>query len=416
MSQPRVAFFTDCFHEVNGVALTSREFVRYAKDRGMPLFSAHAGPRERTIHEGSLTTWEFERGPVRWTVEHDLAIDFLFLRYRKRLLQALRCFQPDVIHVTSPGDAGILGALAAHELKIPLVASWHTNLHEFAARRLSRTLRLLPDATREHAANWTEQWVLKRCLWFYGLARHIFAPNPELVSLLHQHTGRPVSLMQRGIDTTLFSPLRRFRRDDAFIVGYVGRLSPEKNVRMFIELERMLRAAGRRDFRFLLVGEGSERPVLRTALRNAELPGVLRNENLARAYASMDALVFPSSTDTFGNVVLEAMASGVPPIVTSQGGPKFLVKSGTTGYIASGVEQFADTLVVLRDNPAKHGSMRLAARSSAETYSWDRVFEQVHTQYRSYTSMPPVRSTSEFLSPPAPGTDPLGVPSNLFVR
>src|SRR5882757_6224204 len=97
---------------------------------------------------------------------------------------------------------------------------------------------------------------------------------------------------------------------------------------MLREIERGLVQAGVRDFRFLVVGEGSERPWLAANVERSELPGILRGEELARAYANMDAFVFPSETDTFGNVVLEAMASGVSPIVGKGGGPKYLVQSG----------------------------------------------------------------------------------------
>src|SRR5262249_28243966 len=157
-------------------------------------------------------------------------------------------------------------------------------------------------------------------------AKLLFAPNPELTELLSHRTGRPARIMRRGIDTHLFSPARRRRTDGAFVIGYVGRLSPEKNVRMLAELETALLAAGLTNYRFLIVGEGVERAWLGSHMCSAELPGILRGEKLAEAYASMDAFVFPSATDTFGNVVLEAMASGVPPVVSTSGGPKFLVE------------------------------------------------------------------------------------------
>lgn len=371
----RVAFFTDSFHEVNGVALTSREFVAFTRRRSIPCFSVHAGPETRSFEEGSVTTWEFKRGPVRWNLEHDLAIDFLFLRYRKALRKALEAFRPDLVHITGPGDAGILGAFLAYDLKVPLAASWHTNLHEFAARRLER---FIPPATA-----WTERWVLARCLRFYRLAHLLFAPNPELVDLLHQGTKKPAFLMERGIDTHLFNPARRTRTDSTFVIGYVGRLSPEKNVRIFPALEQALIAQGLTNYRFLLVGEGSERQPLREALKSADLPGVRRGEALAEAYASMDVLVFPSQTDTFGNVVLESMASGVPPIVTSQGGPKFLVKPGETGYIADEIPQITEVILQLHANPTLRSQLSATARQSADRYSWDSVFSQVHTRYQS---------------------------------
>jgi phosphatidylinositol alpha 1,6-mannosyltransferase len=370
----RIAFFTDSFHEVNGVALTSREYVNHARRHALPLFSVHAGPSAGISEDGSVKTCEFQRSGVRWNVEHDLSIDLLFLRYRARLRKALRDFAPDLIHITGPRDARILGALLAHDLRVPLAASWHTNLHQFAARRL-------PEVLGSGCASLAEKTALDLCVRFYGLAKVLFAPNQELVDLLAQRTGRPVFPMGRGIDADLFSPTRRVRSDRRFVIGYVGRLSPEKNVRFFADLERALVRRGWMDYRLLLIGEGGERDWLRHTLRRGELPGILRGEELARAYASMDAFVFPSTTDTFGNVVLEAMASGVPALVTDGGGPKFLVDSGRTGFVANGIDGFVTALSNLRASPDMLATMRRAARSAAEQFSWNAVFDRVHRSY-----------------------------------
>jgi phosphatidylinositol alpha 1,6-mannosyltransferase len=378
---PRVAFFTDSFHEVNGVALTSREFVSYAQRRSIPLFSVHAGPQNKISQNGSVTTFEFERGPARCNLEHDLAMDLLFFRHRARLYAELRKFQPDLVHITGPGDAGILGVLAAHACRLPIAASWHTNLHEFASTRLVKLLGALPKGLRSTAGSVTEAISLELCMRFYRRAKVGFAPNPELVRLLAKRTGRPAFLMSRGIDVNLFSPARRLRDDDAFVIGYVGRLSPEKNVSMFLELDRALRAAGLTGFRFLIVGEGSERASLRQNLPHAELPGILRGEQLARAYASMDAFVFPSFTDTFGNVVLEALASGVPAVVASAGGPKFLVENGRTGYVATTVREFAAAIARLYLDQPRRATMAALARKAAERFSWDRVIGEVYRHY-----------------------------------
>jgi glycosyltransferase involved in cell wall biosynthesis len=375
MAARRVAFFTDSFHETNGVALTSRQFVAHAQRRSIPLFSVHAGAHPGPVADGSVVTLEFERGSVRWNLERDLAVDFLALRHWKRLMKGLEKFRPEVIHITGPGDAGVLGALAAWKLGAPLAASWHTNLHEYAGRRVAR---LLPFANET-----VERLVLNQCVRFYGFARAIFAPNPELVSLLAARTGRPAYPMSRGVDAALFHPARRRRRDREFIIGYVGRLSPEKNVCMLGEVERHLRAMGFRDYRFLIVGDGAERAWLQSNLRNAEFPGILRGEPLAAAYASMDAFVFPSSTDTFGNVVTEALASGVPPIVTDQGGPQFLFENEKAGFVCHDAQEFAGAILELQRDPARHSSMRLAARQTALGYSWDAVFDRVHEVYAS---------------------------------
>jgi len=369
MTIPRVAFFTDSFHEVNGVALTSREFARFARDRNYPFFSVHAGPETRAWSEGSFETLELKNSPAVLQLDTDLAFDLLFFRHFGRLRAALKRFQPDLVHVTGPGHCGILGAALAYQLGVPLAASWHTNLHEFAARRLARILPLFPTRLRSALCGFAERRCLDLTVQFYRLARLLFAPNPELVDMLAARTGRSTHLMVRGIDTALFSPERRDRSDTAFVVGYVGRLSPEKNVRMLAEIQRGLAEAGMEDCRFLVVGDGSERSWLQTNLRNCKLTGTLRGVELARAYAGMDAFVFPSETDTFGNVVLEAMASGVPPIVAAGGGPKYLVQSGVNGVQAATPREFADAILRLQRDDQWRGQLSANARQAAAASS-----------------------------------------------
>jgi len=135
------------------------------------------------------------------------------------------------------------------------------------------------------------------------------------------------------------------------------------------------------------VGHGAEKDRLQERLPRAEFPGVLRGEALAAAYANMDLFVFPSHTDTFGNVVLEALASGVPAIVTPDGGPCTIVRDGETGRIVPD-EGFAAAVAEVLADPEKHADLRKAARAYALTASWDSVFEGV---YQGYESILPAR-------------------------
>jgi glycosyltransferase involved in cell wall biosynthesis len=163
-------------------------------------------------------------------------------------------------------------------------------------------------------------------------------------------------------------------------LGFVGRLSIEKNVTLLARVQEELERMGHESFRFLIVGWGAEEAWLRERLPRAEFAGVLRGEELAAAYANMDLLVFPSHTDTFGNVVLEALASGVPAIVTPDGGPRTIVRDGETGRIVPD-EEFAAAVAGVLGDPVKHAEMRLAARAYALTASWDSVFEGVYAAY-----------------------------------
>jgi glycosyltransferase involved in cell wall biosynthesis len=217
---------------------------------------------------------------------------------------------------------------------------------------------------------------------FYKQARVLFAPNDELCRMLERTTGRPCFLMQRGVDTDWFSPKHRSRDvdDRTVVLGYVGRLSVEKNVALLARVERELAAMAVSGLRFLIVGHGSEEASLRKDLTEAEFVGVLRGVGLAQAYADMDVLVFPSHTDTFGNVVLEALASGVPAVVTPDGGPKFLVRDGETGFVTED-DHFAEAVAVLVRDRARLAAMRVKAREYALGCSWDAVFDRVYAGY-----------------------------------
>ena len=378
---PRVAFLTDTYDEVNGVALTSRQLQEFASRREYPFLCVYGGDDTRRFQAGSVRHLQLKRGPLAFHLDKGLRHDPALWRYMRDLSDEITQFRADLIHITSPGDVGEMGAVLAYRLKIPLVISWHTNFHEFGARRLERMLGWMPQRVREVIGQLSERHILTAMIKFYSLGRVLFAPNDELVLMLEQKTGLPTFLMKRGIDTQMFRPTRRSVNDGVFRLGYVGRITPEKNVGFLVELERALLSLGVRNFRFLIVGDGSERDWLKRHLMSADLLGVLRNEQLAEAYANMDAFVFPSKTDTFGNVVLEAMASGAPCVVTDQGGPKFIIEEGVSGFAASTDAEFIQRVAELMLKPDLRAEMALAARRQACRASWDRVFEDVYAGY-----------------------------------
>ena len=383
MRVPRVAYFPDSFHEVNGVAHTSRNFVAYAQGHGLPFLCVRAGTREISFEQvGELRTLELRRSRGSVRMEKDLEFDTLFWRHDEAIRRELERFQPDVIHITGPSELGIFGAYFSREMGVPLAASWHTNVHEYAARRMGWLTGRLSESGGAAVEGGVEASALWAASRLYKLAKVLFAPNEELCRMLERTTGRPCFLMQRGVDTEWFSPAHRTRDagDRAVVLGYVGRLSVEKNVALLARVERELAAMGFGGVRFLIVGHGGDEESLRRDLKAAEFVGVLRGQALAQAYANMDVLVFPSHTDTFGNVVLEALASGVPAVVTRDGGPKFIVRDGETGFVTDD-DRFAAAIAELVRNPSRLDSMRLKAREYALGCSWDAVFDRVYAGY-----------------------------------
>lgn len=390
---PRVAYFPDSFHEVNGVAHTSRHFEAFARRRNLPFLCVRAGDREQKLtKDGEVWTLELPRGFLSFALEKDLRFDPAFLRHVPLIEEVLARFKPDLIHITGPSEVGMLGAGLAHVLQLPLAASWHTNVHEYAARRSERLLRLLPKPKAEVTEHKIEDATMAIAAKFYSIAKVLFAPNRALCDLLERSTGRACHLMPRGVDAELFHPALRTRstEDRTIVLGFVGRLSVEKNVAQLATIQQQLEERGIKDFRFMIVGHGAEEGWLREHLPRAEFTGVLKGTALSEAYANMDLFVFPSHTDTFGNVVLEALASGVPAIVTPDGGPCTIVRDGETGLIARD-EGFATAIADVLSDPPRYAAMRQAARAYALTASWDAVFEGV---YRAYETMLPARTTN----------------------
>ena len=377
----RVAYFPDSFLEVDGVAMTSNKLVNFAKGRGYPFLIIHAGPRTEIRDDGNVKFLSLKRSPLSIPVDHSLRFDPFFQRHLSKVKRAISEFKPDVLHITGLNDVSIMGALLAWKLDVALVGSWHTNIHEYAARRLENSLRFLPSRTRKGFLDFLERQILNGAKLYYKMPQVLLAPNSELVNILKSGTTRRAKLMIRGVDTVRFTPEKRTLHDGVVRFGFVGRLRAEKNVRMLIDMEKRLIEKGRSNFRFLIVGEGDERKSLERNMKFADFTGYLDGEALAEAYANMDVFVFPSETDAFGNVPQEAMAAGAPALVTDKGGPRHFVVDGSNGYVAHDLDEFVKYAELLMDDPALLNRLKVSSREFAMTRSWDSVFETVYSAY-----------------------------------
>jgi glycosyltransferase involved in cell wall biosynthesis/predicted metal-dependent phosphoesterase TrpH len=289
------------------------------------------------------------------------------------LVETLADGRYDVLHVTAPGPAGIAATLLSRVTGVPLIASYHTELAAYAGLR-SGDGGIEAMATAALGA-------------FYGAPRVVLSPSPAAdgsLTRLGVDSAR-IGRWERGVDTTRFDPAKADR--DAFPgelkVLYAGRMTREKGVDLLAE---SFLAARRRDPRLhlLLAGGGPEEEELRARLgEHATFLGWLGGEELAVAYASADAFLFASATDTYGQVILEAGASGLPVVAVAEGGPAALIENRHTGLLCRpDADHLAGALLQLASSPLLRRRLGTAAAGAARERSWERAMTQLAAGYR----------------------------------
>jgi len=278
----------------------------------------------------------------------------------------------DLVHLCAPGPAGIGAALVAGVMGLPTLASYHTELTEYAklragGQRLEGAMRMLLAA-------------------FYGRADCVLTPSRAADRSLEQ-LGVPkerLARWERGVDLTRFSPAMRVAGSlpGELNVLYAGRLSVEKGVDLLADTFLAARARDPR-LRLVLAGGGPDEARLRMRVGEAAtFLGWLEGDDLARAYASADMFLFASSTDTFGQVILEAQASGLPVVAVGEGGPAELVLNGRTGLLRPpDADALALALLELAGNPARRARLGEAALEATAARGWERALSQLAAGY-----------------------------------
>ena len=383
---PRIAFCTDTYEEANGVATVSRAFVEYAKRHRLPFLLVRPGPESRTLADGEMTVVEVAKSGLCVPLDMGLKFDLLVFRQAKWLRARMTAFHPDIVHITGPGDLGMVCSRLSHTLRVPkppLVAAWHTNVHQYARMRASGLLNLLPAGMSRALGKRIEEISFLLAARFYKTAKLILAPNQEMVDQLVRQTGKQGRLMLHGVDAEMYSPPAEERvAGNIVTLGYAGRLTAEKNVRFLAELADGLPAEVRKRVRFLIVGDGSQRGWLERRLPALTVfTGMLRGEELAKAYKQMDVFLFPSLSDTFGLVVLEAMATAVPVVSFQVTGPKSVVENEVNGFAATTPGAFVEGVRRLVEDRKLLSRLRHGARLTAMQHSWEAVFTSVYEAY-----------------------------------
>ena len=364
-----VAHFTDTFYEINGVALTLRQQVELAIS---------------TNRRYTLITCDDQNRPSEKGVAHFAPIG----TYDLPEYEEQKIFYPPIlemldychnqgfnhIHTATPGPIGLAALAIARFLKIPISGTYHTEIPQY--------VQILTGS------GFMEELAWKFVLWYYDQMDLIYAPSQSTRDELISKGINPekIKIYPRGIDTKRFDPSKRngfFTQwnleEDIIKIIYVGRVSKEKNLHLLVDAYRQLLKHTSRVM-LTIVGDGPYIEEMKTV--TADLPclftGRLEGEALAEAYASSDIFVFPSTTDTFGNVVLEAQASGLPVIVTDQGGPAENMIAQTTGLAVKGdcVESLTAAMQTLITDDAKRRRMGQAARQYMENRSFEAAFDK----------------------------------------
>jgi phosphatidylinositol alpha 1,6-mannosyltransferase len=369
----RIALFSEVYWPmVSGVGVTLLRLTRALEERGhqVRVYSA-----SYPMPPGQLDRPEVYRSPsVPFFLYPD--VQWAFPRLRD-VVEDLARFRPDVVHVATEFTVGVAGLKAARQLRLPLIASSHTDYEKYAAR-------------------YNVEWALRvgwhYLRWFYGHAHRVLCPSRIYEEHLHRRGVSHTGLWSRGVDPAVFHP--RFRSEayrqalgvgpGDLLVTYIGRIAKEKNLVQLLQAWEAL-APHRGSARLALVGRGP----LEDEIRRRQIPGVhvlglMHDRELSEAYASADIFVFPSATETFGNSLLEAMGSGLPSLAVSAGGVLEFSRHGDNAWLvapnsATAIEEGLYRL--MEDLPLRRRLSEGGLREAGER-GWGQVYDQLLDDYR----------------------------------
>lgn len=371
----RLAIFTDTYPpQVNGVARTLARLAQAIEQRGGavrivtiadPGASSDAAPDSRVERWPSIPFWAYPQLRIA-------------APSRQRALDLIDQWKPNLVHVATEFGVGLAGLFAAEEAGVPVVTSYHT--HFKAYLEFYNLSALGPVA-----------WPYLR--WFHNRGRRTFAPSGIVARELEQMGFENMRVWSRGVDGSRFSPSFRSEamrahlgvtRPDQVVVSYVGRLAREKDLIMLMRAMHAMRERVGDRVVFAIVGDGPAEAECRAAApAGTVFTGKLTGRELAAAYASADIFAFPSITETFGNVVLEAMASGLAVVAPDIGATtEYATPETAVQFRAKDAESFAGQLLRLVDDSALRARIAASGLAFARATTWDSIFDRLVRDYR----------------------------------
>jgi glycosyltransferase involved in cell wall biosynthesis len=298
----------------------------------------------------------------------------LGIPYFHGIISELNRFEPDLIHVVSESLLGYYGLQYAKRKKIPVVSSYHTHFVSYFSY---------------YGFNKIETFGWQYLQWFHNQCDRTYAPSPSAVQELSGRGFQDVELWQRGVEVKRFSPdyydkdLRRHvGAENKPLLLFVGRLVKEKDLDDLIAADALLKTKGY-NYKLAIVGDGPMREELEYRLPDAHIPGYQHGRDLSRWYATADMFVFPSTTETFGNVILESFASGTPAVGVRKGGVADIINHGKDGLIADAKSpgDFGSQIARLLDSPEILKRFSIEAQNTARQYSWNAINRNLLSSY-----------------------------------
>lgn len=361
----RVVLFAEILvSDFDGAARTMFQLIkRIPKDKFEFLFVCGTGPdRLEGFEVLKLRTFK-----IPFNESYRIVSPFV---EKKKLTKKILEFNPDVIHIATPSFLGHFGKKFAQDNHLPILSIYHTHFKSY----IPYYFRLIPFMIKP-----AMKWAVKTTNAFYNAANVVYFPSESLAQEMKIDGLQEdkVKIWKRGIDRRLFNPEKKDKDKLRSLVGnerptilFASRLVMEKNLQVLFDLYKLTEAEG---YNILVVGEGVAKEEAQTNMPNAIFTGHLNHYELSVLYASADVFFFPSVTETFGNVVLEAMASGAACVISDQGGPKDFVQNGYSGFLCSAYDAEAYMIKIkeIIEDPSLKTKLSENARAFTAHFDWD---------------------------------------------
>jgi glycosyltransferase involved in cell wall biosynthesis len=377
----RIAVVTDTYPpEVNGVAMTLGHFVAglQKRDHEVQLIRPRQGAEQiADEQDASANDTRFQQVLMRGIPIPRYPALKMGLPAKPALIRLWSFCRPDLVHIVTEGPLGWSALQAARKLKLPVCSDFRTNFHAYS---------------RHYGIGWLKKPIAAYLRKFHNLTMCTMVPTEAMKKELFDLGFRDLKVVSRGVDTGLFDPARRSEalreswgaKPDDPVAIHVGRLAPEKNLADAITAYEAMRQRVP-GAKLVLVGDGPQRALLQARCPDAIFAGMRVGEELARYFASGDIFLFPSLTETYGNVTVEAMASGLAVVAYKYAAASEHIEHGRNGMLAAFAEpaDFVAAAAELVEDRARFRDMGARARLTAEKLDWDRVVQQLESVFMS---------------------------------